>query len=61
MGQTRSVKLRYTLPALADLGAILDYLGADAADCELRHAFAIASLNHGWRSPVDTAGAASSA
>ena len=28
MGQTRSVKLRYTLPALADLGAILDYVAA---------------------------------
>ena len=28
MGQTRSVKLRYTLPGLADLGAILDYLAA---------------------------------
>ena len=26
MGQTRSVKLRYTLPALADLGIILDYI-----------------------------------
>jgi toxin ParE1/3/4 len=28
VGQTRSVKLRYTLPALADLGAILDYVAA---------------------------------
>ena len=28
MGQTRSVKLRYTRPALADLGAILDYIAA---------------------------------
>ena len=28
MGQTRSVKLRYTLPALADLNAILDYIAA---------------------------------
>jgi len=28
VGQTRSVRLRYTLPALADLGAILDYLAA---------------------------------
>jgi plasmid stabilization system protein ParE len=26
VGQTRSVKLRYTLPAIADLTAILDYL-----------------------------------
>ena len=26
MGQTRPVKLRYTLPALADLSAILDYI-----------------------------------
>ena len=26
MGQTRSVRLRYTLPALADLSAILDYI-----------------------------------
>ena len=28
MGQTRSVRLRYTLPALADLSAILDYIAA---------------------------------
>ena len=28
MGQTRSVKLRYTLPAVADLTAILDYIAA---------------------------------
>ena len=28
MGQTRPVKLRYTRPALADLGAILDYIAA---------------------------------
>ena len=28
LGQTRFVKLRYTLPALADLGAILDYIAA---------------------------------
>ena len=28
MGQARSVKLRYTLPALADLAAILDYIAA---------------------------------
>jgi plasmid stabilization system protein ParE len=26
VGQTRSVRLRYTLPALADLSAILDYM-----------------------------------
>jgi toxin ParE1/3/4 len=26
--QTRSVRLRYTLPALADLSAILDYIAA---------------------------------
>jgi DNA invertase Pin-like site-specific DNA recombinase len=26
VGQTRSVRLRYTLPALADLSAILDYI-----------------------------------
>ena len=26
MGQTRSVRLRYTLPALADLSVILDYV-----------------------------------
>ena len=26
MGQTRSLKLRYTIPALADLSAILDYI-----------------------------------
>jgi toxin ParE1/3/4 len=26
VGQTRSLKLRYTLPVLADLGAILDYI-----------------------------------
>jgi len=28
VGQTRSLKLRYTLPALADLGAILNYIAA---------------------------------
>jgi plasmid stabilization system protein ParE len=28
VGQTRSVKLRYTLPALADLSVILDYIAA---------------------------------
>jgi toxin ParE1/3/4 len=28
VGQTRSVKLRYTIPALADLRAILDYIAA---------------------------------
>ena len=28
MGQTRPVRLRYTLPALADLAAILDYIAA---------------------------------
>ncbi len=28
MGQTRAVRLRYTLPALADLTAILDYIAA---------------------------------
>jgi hypothetical protein len=28
VGQTRPVKLRYTLPALADLSAILDYIAA---------------------------------
>lgn len=28
MGQTRLVKLRYTLPALADLNSILDYVAA---------------------------------
>jgi toxin ParE1/3/4 len=28
VGQTRSLRLRYTLPALADLGAILDYIAA---------------------------------
>jgi toxin ParE1/3/4 len=28
VGQTRSLRLRYTLPALADLGAILDYVAA---------------------------------
>ena len=28
MGQTRPVRLRYTLPALADLSAILDYIAA---------------------------------
>jgi toxin ParE1/3/4 len=28
VGQTRSVRLRYTLPALADLSAILDYIAA---------------------------------
>ena len=28
MGQTRSLTLRYTLPALADLSAILDYIAA---------------------------------
>lgn len=28
MGQTRSVRLRYTLTALADLRAILDYITA---------------------------------
>ena len=28
MGQTRPVRLRYTQPALADLGAILDYIAA---------------------------------
>ena len=28
MGQTRSVRFRYTLPALADLSAILDYIAA---------------------------------
>ena len=30
MGQTRSVKLRYTVPALADLGNILDYIAAQS-------------------------------
>ena len=30
MGQTRPVKLRYTLPALADLGSILDYIAAQS-------------------------------
>ena len=30
MGQTRSVRLRYTLPALADLSAILDYIAASS-------------------------------
>ena len=28
MGQTRFVKLRYTLPALADLNLVLDYIAA---------------------------------
>jgi toxin ParE1/3/4 len=28
VGQTRFVKLRYTLPALADLNSILDYMAA---------------------------------
>ena len=28
MGQARSLKLRYTLPALAELSAILDYIAA---------------------------------
>ena len=28
MGQTRLVKLRYTLPALADLNSVLDYIEA---------------------------------
>jgi toxin ParE1/3/4 len=28
--QTRIVRLRYTLPALADLDAILDYVAADS-------------------------------
>jgi toxin ParE1/3/4 len=28
VGQTRFVKLRYTLPALADLNSILDYITA---------------------------------
>jgi toxin ParE1/3/4 len=28
VGQTPSVRLRYTLPALADLSAILDYIAA---------------------------------
>jgi toxin ParE1/3/4 len=28
VGQARSVRLRYTLPALADLSAILDYIAA---------------------------------
>ncbi|MGH7117412.1 MAG: type II toxin-antitoxin system RelE/ParE family toxin [Acetobacteraceae bacterium] len=28
MGQTRLVKLRYTLPALADLHSVLDYIAA---------------------------------
>ena len=28
MGQARFVKLRYTLPALADLNAVLDYIVA---------------------------------
>jgi toxin ParE1/3/4 len=28
VGQTRSVTLRYTLPALADLGEIIDYVAA---------------------------------
>lgn len=30
MGQTRSVRLRYTLAALADLNAILDYIVAQS-------------------------------
>jgi toxin ParE1/3/4 len=28
VGQTRSVRVRYTLPALTDLSAILDYIAA---------------------------------
>lgn len=28
MGQTRPVKIRYTLPALADLSSVLDYIAA---------------------------------
>jgi plasmid stabilization system protein ParE len=30
MGQTRFVRLRYSLPALADLSAILDYIAAES-------------------------------
>jgi toxin ParE1/3/4 len=30
VGQTRPVKLHYTLPALADLGSILDYIAAQS-------------------------------
>ena len=30
MGQTRSVRLRYTLPALTDLSAILDYIASQS-------------------------------
>jgi toxin ParE1/3/4 len=30
VGQTRPVKLRYTLPALADFGSILDYVATQS-------------------------------
>jgi toxin ParE1/3/4 len=30
VGQARAVRLRYTLPALADLSAILDYIAAQS-------------------------------
>jgi toxin ParE1/3/4 len=30
VGKTRPVKLRYTLPAFADLSAVLDYIAADS-------------------------------
>jgi plasmid stabilization system protein ParE len=30
VGQTRSLKLRYTLPALAELSAILDYIAVQS-------------------------------
>jgi toxin ParE1/3/4 len=36
VGQARSVKLRYTLPALADLSAILDYIGSRTNDPVIR-------------------------
>jgi toxin ParE1/3/4 len=36
MGQTRAVKLRYTLPALADLNAILDYIATESPQGALR-------------------------
>jgi toxin ParE1/3/4 len=36
MGQARPVKIRYTVPALADLDSILDYVAAASPDAARR-------------------------
>jgi toxin ParE1/3/4 len=46
VGQTRSVKLRYTIPALADLRAILDYIAAHSPQSAPRVQARIQALLH---------------